>query len=171
MEHRIEVNDIKGDVVCLNALSFELLEVGNSVNADQSTGRIINIPNSVALTSSIKNYEKSFKYIWAELTVKTKMDIDIEQTKDKLLEIVNSNEVVKRIPKKMENEIEDISLDYRIYYNKLEPIVYCRVVDNHVEFYIRYLVHPKKIRYVEDDIWTKILQANKEGIIKLDDGK
>lgn len=171
VEHRIEVNEIKGDVVSLNALSFELLEVGNSVNADQSTGRIINIPNSAALTSPIKNYEKNFKYIWAELTVKTKIDIDIEETKAKLLEIVNSNEVIKRIPKKMENEMEDISLDYRIYYNKLEPIVYCRVVDNHVEFYIRYLVHPKKTRYVEDDIWTKILQANKEGTIKLDDGK
>lgn len=171
LEHRIEVNDIKGDVVSLNAFSFELLEVGNNINADQSTGRIINIPNSVALTSPVKNYEKNFKYIWAELTVKTKIDVDIEATKTKLLEIVNSNEVVKRIPKKMETEIEDISLDYRIYYNKLDPIVYCRVVDNHLEFYMRYLVHPKKTRYVEDDIWTKILQANKEGTLKLDDGK
>lgn len=171
LEHRIEVNDIKGDVVSLNALSFEVLEVGNNINADQSTGRIINIPNSVAITSPIKNYEKNFKYIWAELTVKTKIDIDINATKAKLLEIVKSNEVVKRIPKKMETEMEEISLDYHIYYNKLDPIVYCRVVDSHVEFYIRYLVHPKKIRYVEDDIWTKILKANKEGAIALDDGK
>lgn len=171
LEHRIEVNDIKGDVVSLNALSFEVLEVGNNINADQSTGRIINIPNSVAITSPIKNYEKNFKYIWAELTVKTKIDIDIKATKAKLLEIVKSNEVVKRIPKKMETEMEEISLDYHIYYNKLDPIVYCRVVDSHVEFYIRYLVHPKKIRYVEDDIWTKILKANKEGAIALDDGK
>lgn len=171
LEHRIELNDIKGDVVSLNAFSFEILEVGNNVNADQSTGRIINIPNSLALTSPLKNYEKNFKYIWNELTVRTKLDCDIELTKEKLLEIVNSNEVVKRIPKKMENEMEDISLDYRIYYNKLDPIIYCRVVDTHLEFYIRYLVHPKKTRYVEDDIWSKIIQAYKEGIIKLDDGK
>lgn len=171
VEHRIEVNDIKGDVVSINALSFELLEVGTNIHGEQSTGRIVNIPNSVALTSPLKNYEKNFKYIWAELTVRTKMDIDIEETKSILLEIVNSNEVVKRIPKKMENEIEDISLDYRIYYNKLDPIIYCRIVETHVEFYVRYLVHPKKTRYVEDDIWTKILQAHKEGTIKLDDGK
>ena len=171
VEHRIEVNDIKGDVVSLNTFSFELLEVGNTVNGEQSTGRIVNIPNSVVITSPLKNYEKNFKYIWMELTVRTKLDIDIEETKANLLDIVNSNEVIKRIPKKMENEMEDISLDYRIYYNKLTPIVYCRVVENHIEFYLRYLVHPKKTRYVEDDIWTKILKANKEGSLKLDDGK
>ena len=171
VENRIEVKDIKGDVVSLNALSFEVLEVGAGINGDQSTGRIVNIPNSVVITDPLKNYDKNFKYIWTELTVRTKLDVDIEATKAKLLEIVKSNEVVKRIPVKMESEMEDISLDYRIYYNKLDPIVYCRVVENHIEFYLRYLVHPKKTRYVEDDIWIKILQANKEGIIKLDDGK
>lgn len=167
VEDRIEVNNIKGDVVSINALSFEILEIGNNVNGDQSTGIIINIPNSLSLTNPIKNYEKNFKYIWTEITVKTTLDMDIIPTKELLLEIINSNEVVKRIPKKMESEMEEISLDYRIYYNKLDPIIYSRVVDSHIEFYIRYLVHPKKNRYVEDDVWTKILQAKKEGKIDL----
>lgn len=170
VEDRIELNDIKGDVISISALSFELLEVGNNINGDQSTGIIINVPNSFSLTQPIKNYEKNFKYIWSEITVKTTFESDINSIKELLLEIINSNEVVKRIPKKMENEIEDISLDYRIYYNKLEPIIYSKVVDNHIEFYIRYLVHPKKNRYVEDDVWTKILEANKEGKIKLYEG-
>ena len=171
VEDRIEVDEIKGDVVSINALSFEVLEVGNDLNAGQSTGLIVNIPNSVALTSPLKNYEKNFKYIWSEIMVRSKIGVNIEETKKILLDIVNSNEVVKRIPCKMESEIEDISLDYRIYYNKLDPIIYCRVVETHVEFYIRYLVHPKKTRYVEDDIWSKILEAHKEGKIILDDGK
>lgn len=170
VEDRIEVNEIKGDVVSINALSFEILEIGNNVNGDQSTGIIINIPNSFSITHPIKNYEKNFKYIWTEITVKTSLSMDIVCTKELLLEIINSNEVVKRIPKKMENEMEDISLDYRIYYNKLEPIIYSRIVDAHIEFYIRYLVHPKKNRYVEDDVWTKILLANKEGKIDLYEG-
>ena len=89
------------------------------------------------------------------------------ETKKKLLEIINQNEVVKRIPKKMQSEMEEISLDYRIYYNKLDPIVYMKVVDSHMEFFIRYLVHPKKNRYVEDDVWTKILELHREGIITL----
>ena len=81
--------------------------------------------------------------------------------------IINSNEVVKRIPDKMRRDMDNISIDQRIYYNKLEPIVYTRVVDSHIEFYIRYLVHPKKNRYVEDDVWNKILLLHRQGKIKL----
>ena len=46
LEDRIEVNGIKGDVVNIRALGFEVLEVGDRINGEQSTGRIIHIPNS-----------------------------------------------------------------------------------------------------------------------------
>ncbi len=167
IEDRIEVNGIKGDVINISTLNFEILEVNNSENGSQSTGIAINVPNSFALTAPIKNEDKNFKYIWNEIVVKTTLDADVEETKKKFLEIINQNEVVKRIPKKMQNEMEEISLDYRIYYNKLDPIVYMKVVDSHIEFFIRYLVHPKKNRYVEDDVWTKILDLHKTGFITL----
>ncbi len=167
IEDRIEVNGIKGDVINISTLNFELLEVNNNENGSQSTGIAINVPNSFALTTPIKNEDKNFKYIWTEIIVKTTLDADVGETKKKLLEIINQNEVVKRIPKKMQSEMEEISLDYRIYYNKLDPIVYMKVVDSHMEFFIRYLVHPKKNRYVEDDVWTKILELHREGIITL----
>ena len=50
-------------------------------------------------------------------------------------------ESTKRIPQKMETEMEDISLDYRIYFNKLKPIIYTSVVDDHIELSIRFLRH------------------------------
>lgn len=167
VDDRIEFKNTKGDVIGIGSLDFQLLEVGNTVNGDQSTGRIINVPNSVALTDPIINYEKNFKYIWNEIIVKTTFDVDVDQVKQYLYEIINSNEVVKRIPSKMRENMKSISIDQRIYYNKLDPIIYMRVVDSHVEFYIRYLVHPKKNRYVEDDIWYQILALNKENKIKL----
>ena len=167
VEDRIEVNGIKGDVINISSLNFEILEVDNNGNSSQSTGIAITIPNSFALTTPIKNEDKNFKYIWSEIVVKTTLDANVEETKKKLLEIITQNEVVKRIPKKMQNEMEDISLDYRIYYNKLDPIVYMKVVDSHMEFSIRYLVHPKKNRYVEDDVWSKILKLRNNHDITL----
>ncbi len=167
VEDRIEVNGIKGDVINISSLNFEILEVDNNGNSSQSTGIAITIPNSFALTTPIKNEDKNFKYIWSEIVVKTTLDANVEETKKKLLEIITQNEVVKRIPKKMQNEMEDISLDYRIYYNKLDPIVYMKVVDSHMEFSIRYLVHPKKNRYVEDDVWGKILKLHNNHDITL----
>jgi hypothetical protein len=58
-------------------------------------------------------------------------------------------------------------VDYRIYFNNLDPIIYTSIVDSHVELYIRYLVHPKKARTVQDAVWIDILEAYKNNEIDL----
>lgn len=167
LEDRIEVDNKKGDVINISNLSFEMLEVGERVYGEQSTGITVHLPNSLVFSKPIKNYNKAFKYIWNEILVKVPIDCDIEKTKEKLYEIINKNEIVKRIPKKMSDQVDDASLEYRIYYNKLKPIIYTRIVDNHIELYIRYLVHPKKNRNVENDVWLDILNAYKNNEIEL----
>ena len=167
LEDRVEINGIKGDVVNIRSLGFEVLEVGDRVHAEQSTGRIIHIPNSFVFLYPLKNYTKAFKYIWDEITVKVPLDADIEKTKEVLYDIVNSNEILETIPKKMEDAVADVTVEYRIYYNYLDPIIYTEIVDSHIELYIRYIVHPKKSRIVEDEIYLKILEEYKKGNIKL----
>ena len=167
LEDRIEIDGTKGDVINLGDLSYEILEVGDRVNGEQSTGIIIHLPNSTVFQKPIKNYNKAFKYIWNEMVVKVPLTSDIVKTKEVLYEIINKNEIVKRIPKKMSDQVYDASLDYRIYYNKLKPIIYTKVVDNCIELYIRYLVHPKKSRNVENEVWLDILEAYKKKEIEL----
>ena len=96
-----------------------MLEVGERVYGEQSTGIIVHLPNSFVFSKPIKNYNKAFKYIWNEILVKVPIDCDIEKTKEKLYEIINKNEIVKRIPKKMSDQVDDASLEYRIYYNNI----------------------------------------------------
>lgn len=167
LEDRIEINGIKGDIVNIKASSFELLEISERVNGEQSTGRIIHISNSMIFLYPIKNYVKGFKYIWDELVVKITLDSDIAKTKNILFDIISENTVINEIPDKMENQLNNVSTDYRIYYNNLEPIIYTSVVDSHVELYIRFLVHPKKVRNIEDSIWIKIIECYKNGEISL----
>ncbi len=167
LEDRIEINGLKGDVVNIKAASFEILEIGERVNSEQSTGRIIHLPNSVVFNYPIKNYVKAFKYIWHELTIKITLDSDIQKTKDILYDILNKNDILNDTPAKMENQINSVTTDYRIYYNNLDPIIYTAIVDTHVELYIRYLVHPKKVRTVEDSIWLDVLDAYKNNEINL----
>lgn len=167
LEDRIEVNGIKGDVVNIRSLGFEVLEVGDRINAEQSTGRIIHIPNSFVFLYPLKNYTKAFKYVWDEITVKIQLDADVEKTKDVLYDIVENNEILKTTPKKMEGAVADVTAEYRIYYNYLEPIIYTEIVDSHVELYLRYLVHPKKSRNVRDEIFLKILEEYRSGNIEL----
>ena len=67
----------------------------------------------------------------------------------------------------MKNQIKNITSEYRIYYNHYEPIIYTQVVDKHIELTVRYLIHPKKARYVNSIIWNKILESYKNKEIDL----
>lgn len=167
VEDRIEVGSVKGDVVLITTMSFKVLELGDRVNGEQSNRIIVNIPNSQIFSNSLKNYTTAFKYIWTEMKVNVDADADINMHKKKLYEIVNNNAVIKSIPKKMDKAIDAASSSYRIYYNNLKPIIYTEYVDNHIEFTVRFLVHPKKERNVLDDLWISIIKSAQKGEIKL----
>jgi len=165
IEDRIKVGDITGDIININLLSFELLEVDLETN--QSTGKIIHMPNSQIFNTSIKNYNTAFKYIWDEISINISINSDISKAKKILLKIINSNEIIKDIPKKMEKEILNSKSNYRIYYNKLTPIIYTKIKENKINLTIRFLIHPKKQRNVESDIYEKILKEYKKNNITL----
>ncbi len=167
IEDRIEVKGIKGDVITMHALGFEMLEIAKGNEYEQSTGKIVHIPNSAVFSESTKNFTKAFKYIWDEIRINADLDSDLEETKAILYDILENNEILKEIPKKMENQVDDATVEYRIYYNNLDPIIYTRIEESHIELSLRYLVHPKKIRIVQNDIYLKVLEQYKKGNLKL----
>lgn len=164
VEDRIMICNHIGDVVNISNLSFEVLEVND--DTFQSTGSIVHIPNSKVISEPLINYVKVFKYVWNETEVKISIDSDIKKVKGILYSIVNNNDIIKSIPSKMINELNNNS-SYRIYYNKLEPIIYTNIKDKYVSMNIRYLVHPKKKRNVINEINNQLLKLNEEGKISL----
>lgn len=164
VEDRIMICNHIGDVVNISNLSFEVLEVNN--DTFQSTGSIVHIPNSKVISEPLINYVKVFKYVWNETEVRISIDSDIKKVKGILYSIVNNNDIIKSIPGKMINELNNNS-SYRIYYNKLEPIIYTNIKDKYVSMDIRYLVHPKKKRNVINEINNQLLKLNEEGKISL----
>ena len=167
IEDRIEINNYKGDVININTLSFEVLEVNNQTFTGQSTGISTHLPNSLIFNHPLRNYNKAFKYIWNEMTFKVPLKCNLSKTKGVIYKIVNSNEVIKNIPPKMKNQVNNSSSDYRIYYNKYDPIIYTQIVDNHIELTVRYLIHPKKARYINSVISNKVIEAYHNGEIEL----
>ena len=167
VEDRIQIEDIKGDVMSISAFSFEILEVSTKEDNGQSTGIVIHYPNSIIVSKPVKNINKGFKYIWDEIVVKISLEADLENDKKEIYKIVNSLDTIKSIPKKMKNLINDVNTTNRIYFNKFDPIVYTKIVDDHVELNVRFLMHPKKARYIESVIWDKIYLAYKAKKINL----
>ncbi|MDZ7797726.1 MAG: mechanosensitive ion channel [Candidatus Marinimicrobia bacterium] len=163
---RIEVQNIIGDVIDIRILQFSIVECGNWVDADQSTGRIIHIPNSKALRDPLANYQIGFEYTWNEIPVLITFESDWKKAKEILEKIANEN--VMHLSEGAQKQIRRAAQKYFIQYNKLTPIVYTTVKDSGVMLTIRFLVNPRQRRFSEHHIWEAILDAfNKEKNIDL----
>lgn len=152
---RIEINGSKGDVIHIGFFNFTVNEIGNWVESDQSTGRIIQIPNAKIFTEQQAIYTKGFEYIWNEIPVLITFDSDWKKCKNLLTEIVN--ESCDKTTKEAQKKLKEATKDYVIYYNKLTPIVYTDVKDSGVLLTIRYLCSPYNRRGSQQLIWERIL--------------
>ncbi len=153
---RIQLGEHRGDVIDMRIFQFSLLEIGNWVDADQSTGRIINIPNGKIFTETLANYTKGFDFIWDEVPVLVTFESNWEKAKELLTEIADRHGA--SFSATAEQQIKRAASRYLIFFTKLTPIVYTAVRDCGVLLTIRFLTEPKKRRGSEQAIWEDILR-------------
>lgn len=151
---RVQLGKHSGDVIDQRIFQFTILEIGNWVDADQSTGRIIHIPNGKIFTDDQANYTKAFTYIWDELPVLVTFESDWKKAKQILVEISEEQDDLEEAARQ---KIRDASRRYLIYYNKLTPRVYTTVKDSGVLLTIRYLCEPRRRRLRNETLWEEIL--------------
>jgi len=152
---RIQIGPHAGDVIDLGLFQFTLNEIGAWVQADQSSGRIIHVPNGKVFTDPVANYNKGFRYIWNEVPVVVTFESDWRKAKQILGKIAVKH--AEHLTAQAEQELLAASQQYLINYRKLTPIVYTNVVDYGVQLTIRYLIEPRKRRGTEHAIWEEIL--------------
>ncbi|MGL6173834.1 MAG: mechanosensitive ion channel family protein [Cellulosilyticaceae bacterium] len=153
---RIQIGEQSGDVIDVSLLQFSILEVGKRIQGEQSTGRIINIPNMQVFSLPLANYEKGFKYIWNELVIPLSGESDWELAKSLIYPIAISQS--EEIIEKAKVEIEQAGKKYMIYYANLTPIIYTQVKDNKINLVLRYLCEPRQARVSEHILWEEILK-------------
>ena len=152
---RIQIGSDAGDVIDLRLFQFTLLEIGNWVDADQSTGRVIHIPNGKIITDVLANFSKGFQYIWNEIPVLVTFESDWKKAKEILLDIVNEHS--RHLGTSAEKKVKEAARKFLIVYNKLTPIIYTSVEESGVKLTIRYLCEPRKRRNSEEALWEEIL--------------
>jgi len=154
---RIEINAIKGDVIDLGPLFFSVMEIGQWVDADQSTGRIIHIPNRMIFTNPVANYTQQFPYVWDELPVLVTFESNWQKAKGILEDLVA--EQAPAFTKSEERDLRELATRYYIKLGKLAPIVYTAVSDSGVMLTIRYLTAVRQRRNMEQQLWEAVLRA------------
>ena len=154
---RVEIDGTQGDVIDIRLFQFSIVEVGNWVDADQSTGRIIHVPNNLAMRKPLANSHAGFEYIWNEVPVLVTFESDWKRAKELLLSIGREN--TEFLSKGAQQQIRQAAQKYLIVAGKLTPTVYTDVKDSGVNLTIRYLVNPRQRRGTEQKIWEEILDA------------
>ncbi len=157
---RVEIGDVRGDVIDQRLFMFSLMEIGNRVHAEQSTGRVMHIPNGKIFSEPLANYTVGFQYIWNEIPVMVTFESDWEKAKEILVEIAATHG--EEFTESAENQIRQTAGKMMIYVGKLTPIVYTSVKESGVALTIRYICNPRRRRGSEQEIWEDILHAFKK---------
>lgn len=157
---RIEINDIKGDVIDIRLLHTTLMEVGGWIEADQSTGRIVHVPNAWVYLHGLYNFNQGFNFVWNELSVRVSRDTDWQKARDLMLEMAKESAAV--VESQAAGEIKRLSREYLVHYSILTPFVYLKIVDEGVQLTLRYLTEVRKRRGTEHTFTIAILERFKE---------
>lgn len=154
---RVEIGPYAGDVVDQRIFLFSMMEIGNWVDADQSTGRILHVPNGMIFTNAVANYTHGPKFIWNEIPVLITFESNWEKAKGLLQEIADRHDVSQNDD--AAKEFEAATRRFLLKYDRLTPIVYTNVLDSGVLLTIRYLCRPRQRRTSTEILWEDNLRA------------
>ncbi len=154
---RIQIGEHRGDVIDVRIFQFTLLEIGNWVDADQSTGRIIHIPNGKVFREAQANYTRAFEFIWNEMQVLVTFESDWRKAKGLLEEIATRH--AAQFTREAAARLRQAARQFMIFYRHLDPIVYTNVLENGVNLTMRYLCDPRRRRATTNAIWEDVLDA------------
>jgi small-conductance mechanosensitive channel len=154
---RIEIGEFSGDVIDLRVFQFTLMEIRNWVDADQSTGRVLHLPNKKVFSDAIANFSKGFAYIWEELPVMVTFESDWRKAKEMLHAIAERQ--TAHLSEDARERVKEATQRYLIYYENLSPIVYTRVAESGVVLTVRFLCDPRRRRISAQSIWEQVLEA------------
>jgi small-conductance mechanosensitive channel len=154
---RVQIGAHVGDVVDIRIFRILLLEIGNWVHADQSTGRLLQIPNGWVFKNAVASYDQAFGYIWNELELTVTFESNWRRAKEVLTRTVTDH--AEKLTADVERRIEAAAEHYHLKFSKLTPVVWTSVADSGIRLTMRYLCRPQERRSSASEIWESVLES------------
>jgi len=155
---RIEIDGTAGDVIDVRAFRFTMLEIKSWVDADQSTGRLVHVPNGHLFRHPTANYTEGFFHIWHEMPVLVTFESDWRRAEVLIREALEPLSIGEEELRRHQAEASS-QRDYLIKFRELMPTVYVSTRDSGVLLTARLLVEARSRRAVEDEFWRTLLIA------------
>ena len=154
---RIQVQDTIGDVLDIRNFSTTIMEIGEWVDGDQYTGRIIQLPNSFILSQTVKNYTKDFSFIWDEVEIMLVDRSDWKKAEGIAIKI--ANEIVHDFEMNAKTELVHMGEKYFITQYDVETRLYMKIIGNGLNMRLRYVVDARQRRTTKKLLVQKLLLA------------
>jgi len=153
---RIEINQMKGDVIDIGFFYTRMMEVGNWIGGDQASGRIVQISNSKIFGAPVFNYTQNFGYIWDEIELPITYSSNAAQASAILLEV--GRNYTKEFLTGARAALERMQRYFVVPKFELDPVVYIEITSNWVSLRMRYVVDPKERRNATNFIWREVFE-------------
>lgn len=153
---RVEIDNKRGDVIDISIMYTRLLEIKEWVEADQPTGRIDIMPNSIVLTHTVRNYTKQLGFIFEELSIPISYKSNWRKARDNILEIVKKE--TGRVTDAATEQIRSLGEKYFVQKSVVEPCVYVTLTDNWISLGVRYPTWARERRSTMSRISRSILE-------------
>jgi small-conductance mechanosensitive channel len=177
---RITMGGVRGDVVQLGFMQTAVMEMGESsgeqgdppstwVKARQYTGRIVRVTNDKIFDTPVYNYTREFPYLWEEIHIPIKYDVDRARAEAILLDVArrHTSDIVRDASGGLARLRERYFLPEHV---SLEPAVFWRLTDNWIELSLRFVAREHGIRGLKDRMSRDIIAAFDEAGLGLASG-
>lgn len=154
---RIQIGDHAGDVIDIRLFQFSLLEIGKRIDAEQTTGRVLHLPNGIVFKEVFANYSQGFPYIWNEIPILVTYESDWQKAKTLLEQIISRH--ASDVSEEMKKYANRTNNRFVITYGTTSPFIYTKIESSGVLLTIRYLVAPRQRRNSENGIYEDILRS------------
>lgn len=154
---RIEIGPNSGDVIDIGVFRFSLQEIRNWVDADQTTGRILHIPNGTVFIEPLANFTEGFPFVWHEVPMTVTFESDWEAARE-MMQAVVDRYALDPDQEDAAGELERAATQYSGLYLDLAPAVYVKAIDSGVTVTGRLLVEARGRRLMTSRIWQDLLR-------------
>ena len=153
---RVQLGGIKGDVIDISVLRTTLMEIGEWVDADLYTGRIVRIANSFVFKEPVFNYTSNFPFLWDEIKIPVRHGSDFVLIRELLQKVTQA--IADPILKEASHSWQEVRRSYFLDEVMIGPQVTMKITDNWLEFTVRYIVGYRSRRFTRDQLFTRILE-------------
>ena len=164
---RIEISNIRGDVVDVGILRTTLMETGNWLQGNHNTGRIVTVSNAFIFKEPLYNYSAHLSFVWDEINLPVTYESDWQKAIEIMSETVRNHSQYQTLLPEAEKQRRQVRRTLAVKITTLEPRVFVKLTDNWIELGMVYPVENDGRRTFRSEVSQQILTAFAEAKIRI----